>query len=105
MRGILLQQVERPERGSVGSVDGAGRDDLAGRKTGDRRSGRDTEVTMLSQAGSWLLARSVVMRSADAVVTACLVDSIDEITYWHGANNGKVCRAFAGADRREVGHE
>lgn len=47
----------------------------------------------------------VVMRSADAVVTACLVDSIDEITYWHGANNGKVCRAFAGADRREVGHE
>ncbi|MQT89474.1 hypothetical protein [Pseudomonas helleri] len=47
----------------------------------------------------------IVMRSADAVVTACLVDSIDEITYWHGANNGKVCRAFAGADRREVGHE
>ena len=47
----------------------------------------------------------VVLRSADAVVTACLVESLDELTYWHGANNGKVCRAFAGADRREVGHE
>ena len=46
----------------------------------------------------------VVMRSADAVVTACLVDSIDDITRWHGVNNGKVCRAFAGADRLEVNH-
>jgi len=39
----------------------------------------------------------VVMRSVDAVVTACLVDSIDDITHWHGWNNGRVCRAFAGA--------
>jgi hypothetical protein len=37
------------------------------------------------------------MRSADAVVTACLVDSIDDITYGHAVNNGKVFRAFAGA--------
>lgn len=46
----------------------------------------------------------VVMRSADALVTACLVDSIDDITHWHAMNNGRVCRAFAGADRREVSH-
>lgn len=42
-------------------------------------------------------AGRVVMRSADAVVTACLVDSIDEITHWHAVNNGRVCRAFAGS--------
>ena len=46
----------------------------------------------------------VVMRSAFAQVTACLVDSIDDITRWHGVNNGQVCRAFAGVDRREVSH-
>lgn len=46
----------------------------------------------------------VVMRSADAQVKTCLVDSIDDIIHWHGVNNGKVCRAFAGADRREVHH-
>ena len=46
----------------------------------------------------------VVMRSSEAQVTACLVDSIDDITRWHGVNNGQVCRAFAGADRREVSH-
>lgn len=46
----------------------------------------------------------VVMRSAGAQVTACLVDSIDDITHWHGVNNGQVCRAFAGANRREVHH-
>lgn len=39
----------------------------------------------------------VVMRSADAQVTACLVDSIDDITHWHAVNNGRVCRAFAGS--------
>lgn len=39
----------------------------------------------------------VVMRSADAQVTACLVDSIDDITRWHAVNNGRVCRAFAGS--------
>ena len=49
-------------------------------------------------------AGRIVMRSTDAVVTACLVDSIDDITRWHGVNNGRVCRAFAGADRREVSH-
>ena len=46
----------------------------------------------------------VVMRSADAHVTACLVDSIDDITRWHGVNNGRVCRAFAGTDRQEASH-
>jgi hypothetical protein len=46
----------------------------------------------------------VVMRSADAVVTACLVGSIDDIAHGHGVNNGRVCRAFAGADRLEVNH-
>ncbi|MNP23295.1 hypothetical protein [Pseudomonas sp. BF-R-24] len=40
----------------------------------------------------------VIMRSAYAVVTACLVDSIDDITYLHALNNGRVCQAFAGAD-------
>ena len=39
----------------------------------------------------------VVMRSADAVVTSSLIDSLDELTYWHAVNNGHVCRAFAGA--------
>ncbi|MOA00879.1 hypothetical protein D3C78_1202560 [compost metagenome] len=47
----------------------------------------------------------VVLRSADAMVTACLVDSLDELTYWHAVNNGQVCRAFAGADREGVSHE
>ena len=45
-----------------------------------------------------------VMRSADAVVIACQVDSIDDITHGHGVNNGRVCRAFAGADRLGVNH-
>lgn len=39
----------------------------------------------------------VVMRSSDAVVTACLIDSLDDLTYYHADNNGRVCRAFAGA--------
>lgn len=47
----------------------------------------------------------VVLRSADAVVTACLVASLDELTYWHAVNNGQVCRAFAGADCQGVDHE
>ena len=46
----------------------------------------------------------VVLRSADAVVTACLIDSLDELTYWHAVNNGQVCRAFAGASSPEVSH-
>ncbi|MHC8388402.1 hypothetical protein ACYZTM_10270 [Pseudomonas sp. MDT2-39-1] len=46
----------------------------------------------------------VVMRSADAVVTACLVGSIDDIAHGHGVNNGRVCSAFAGADRLGVNH-
>ncbi|MFJ3368942.1 hypothetical protein [Pseudomonas sp. NPDC086251] len=49
-------------------------------------------------------AGRIVMRSADAVVTASLVDSIDDITHWHAVNNGRVCRAFAGADRLGVNH-
>ena len=44
----------------------------------------------------------VVMRSADAVVTACLVESPDELTYWHAANNGQVCRAFARSAKEVV---
>ena len=39
----------------------------------------------------------VVMRSSDALVTACLVDSLDDLTYWHAVNNGRICRGFAGA--------
>lgn len=39
----------------------------------------------------------VVMRSAGAQVTAYLVDVIDDITHWHGVNNGRVCRVFAGS--------
>lgn len=44
----------------------------------------------------------VVLRSAEAVVTACLVESLDELTYWHAVNNGQVCRAFAGDSLQEV---
>lgn len=47
----------------------------------------------------------VVMRSDGAQVTGCLVDAIDDITRWHGVNNGNVCRAFAGVDHREVSYE
>jgi hypothetical protein len=46
----------------------------------------------------------VVLRSADALVTACLVEFLDELTYWHAVNNGQVCRAFAGADCVGVEH-
>ncbi|MCE0902578.1 hypothetical protein LU676_07445 [Pseudomonas alloputida] len=45
----------------------------------------------------------VVLRSADALVTACRVESLDELTYWHAVNNGLVCRVFAGAEG--VSHE
>lgn len=47
----------------------------------------------------------VVLRSTEAMVTARLVGALDELTYWHAANNGQVCRAFVGADRQGVGHE
>lgn len=47
----------------------------------------------------------VVMRSAGAQVTACLVDSMDELTHWHAINNGQIVRAFAGTDRKGVSHE
>ncbi|MGE8435992.1 MAG: hypothetical protein ACN6P2_05570 [Pseudomonas palmensis] len=46
----------------------------------------------------------VVLRSAEALVTACLVDSLDELTYWHAVNNGQVCPASAGASSQEVRH-
>ena len=39
----------------------------------------------------------VAMRSADAQATACLVDSIDELNYWHAVNNGRGYRAFVGS--------
>jgi hypothetical protein len=39
----------------------------------------------------------VVMRSADALVTASLIDSLDDLTYRHAVNNGRICRTFAGA--------
>lgn len=45
----------------------------------------------------------VVLRSPDAVVTSCLVESLDKLTYWHAVNNGQVCRAFAVVE--EVSHE
>lgn len=47
----------------------------------------------------------VVMLSVIAKVTACLVDSIDELAQWHAINNGQIVRAIAGADRKEVSHE
>lgn len=47
----------------------------------------------------------VVMRSPGAHVTACLVDSMDELTLWHAINNGQILRAFAGTDRKGVSHE
>ncbi|MQT30659.1 hypothetical protein [Pseudomonas helleri] len=47
----------------------------------------------------------VVMRSAGAHVTACLVDSMDELTHWHAINNGQIFRAFAGAVRKGVTYE
>lgn len=37
----------------------------------------------------------VVMRSAGALVAACPVDSIGELTRWHAINNGRVFRVFA----------
>lgn len=39
----------------------------------------------------------VVMSSSDALVTAYLVHSLDDLSYWHAVNNGRICRAFAGA--------
>ena len=39
----------------------------------------------------------VVMRSAGALVTACLIESLDDLTYWRAVSNGRICRAFAGA--------
>lgn len=39
----------------------------------------------------------VVMRSSDALVTACLVESLDDLTYLHVVNNGRICRASTDA--------
>ena len=44
----------------------------------------------------------VVMSSTDAVVTACLIDSLGDLTYWQAINSGQVVRAFAGAARGAV---
>lgn len=46
----------------------------------------------------------VVLRSADAVVIVCLIDLLDDLTYCRAVNNGRVCRAFAGASAPEVSH-
>lgn len=43
----------------------------------------------------------LVIRSAGAQVTACLVESIDDITHWHAVNNGRVCRVFTGRTSHE----
>lgn len=63
---------------------------------------RDLLGPFLSQADAE--CGRAVLRSADAVVTACLIDSLDELTYWHAVNNGQVCRAFAGVCSPEVSH-
>ncbi|NAT16170.1 hypothetical protein CU666_16860 [Pseudomonas syringae pv. actinidifoliorum] len=39
----------------------------------------------------------VVMRSPDAAVEARQVGAIDEFTYWHAVNNGRVMQTFAAA--------
>lgn len=44
----------------------------------------------------------VVMRNADAQITACLIASLDALTNWHAMNNGQVCRALAGADSQRA---
>jgi hypothetical protein len=44
----------------------------------------------------------VVMHSADALVTACLVDSLDDLTYWCAVNNSRICRAFAGMAKETI---
>ncbi|SFU11562.1 MULTISPECIES: hypothetical protein [Pseudomonas] len=47
----------------------------------------------------------IVMRSPDAVVTACMVEQVDDLTHWHAVNNAQVCRAFAGAAQLRVSYE
>jgi hypothetical protein len=42
------------------------------------------------------------MRSADALVTAYLIDLLDDLPYWHAVNNGRICRVFAGAAKGAV---
>lgn len=52
------------------------------------RIGRDTEASMLSQAGSWLLARSVVLRSRDdrlIETESALATVIDAVQNFSGA--------------------
>lgn len=39
----------------------------------------------------------MVMRSAGAKVEGCTVSGIDTLNRRHALNNGRVCRAFAGA--------
>lgn len=46
----------------------------------------------------------VVLRSADATVSARPVSAIDKMTRWQAVNNGYVCRVFAGACCSEVDH-
>ncbi|KPB63086.1 Uncharacterized protein ALO62_02375 [Pseudomonas amygdali pv. myricae] len=42
-----------------------------------------------------------VMRSPDATVEARQVGAIDELTYWHAVNNGRVMQTFAAAPAPE----
>jgi len=44
----------------------------------------------------------VVMRSPDAAVEPRQVGAIDEFTYWHAINNGRVMQAFAAVPEREL---
>ncbi|ODJ93450.1 hypothetical protein BB779_23420 [Pseudomonas viridiflava] len=44
----------------------------------------------------------VVMRSPDAAVEPRQAGAIDEFTYWHAINNGRVMQAFAAVPEREL---
>ncbi|GFM68693.1 hypothetical protein PSCICJ_48110 [Pseudomonas cichorii] len=43
----------------------------------------------------------VVIRSAGATVEARQAGAIDDLTYWHAVNNGRVMQVFATAPQRE----
>lgn len=66
------------------------------------KASRDVLGPFLTQADAE--CGRVVLRSADAVVTARPVAAIDNMTRWNAVNNGYVCRLFAGASNSEVRH-
>ncbi|MCV4285896.1 hypothetical protein [Pseudomonas capsici] len=43
----------------------------------------------------------MVIRSAGATVEARQTAAIDDLTYWHAVNNGRVMQVFATAPQRE----